>query len=236
MGPAAFRQSGATLGHEVIKTPHSCVFRYRRICRSGAAGKGHKAGQTAILMLFLFHVVSSTYSLAYISDPFVMCNSFQRLKSPLIPRNAVISRPSSKNYATKLQTFLHTGISRAVKNNRRAGAEPFVHVGSFMSMGIIGYESSLVWARSICWQVILYQLSQGAITTNKSDYTLSAPANLGDEFPLSGCVMWPTFLPIAEKIFVKSRVCLLIIFRDICHSQWVTQPTLWLQNCLNTTL
>lgn len=33
--------------------------------------------------------------------------------------------------------------------------------------------------------VILYQLSQGAITTNQSDYVLSAPYDLWDEFPLS---------------------------------------------------
>ena len=51
--------------------------------------------------------------------------------------------------------------------------------------------------------VILYQLSQGAITTNKSDYVLSAPYDRWDEFPLS---IWQT--PPPKKKQNKSWVTL----------------------------
>lgn len=74
---------------------------------------------------------------------FVKCNIWIKTK---------ISASSHKcyhacSYSTKLQTFLKTGISGAVENYRRAGTESFEHIGSFVSMCIIGYWFSLIWAR-----------------------------------------------------------------------------------------
>lgn len=134
-----------------------------------------------------------------------------------------------------LKTFLQTGKRRAAENNKQdGGGGDHLSALAPSCLCVLGYEFSLIWAQ--CWINMTASNTVSALTGCHYNQPIWLDAEcfhtiLGDEFPLSVCVTWPT-PPKAEKNFIKlqiksinqSYLCKFVLFVDMAHC---------LQSCLN---